>query len=160
MIKYSLFDLSKIKVFDLKGKFLCDAAREMPLHPMANYLGEVKDVEDLKQKTKQHKRLENQTIKEVSKLLKNENIKLTEWQNPQELIDLKAETEQKIKQNQKTIKLLKTNEDNIISAFEHKYQRYEWLLRQSDLADEDKKWIKNYEKTSEYKEIYSEESIC
>jgi len=160
MIKYSLFDLSKIKVFDLKGKFLCDAAREMPLHPMANYLGEVKDVEDLKQKTKQHKMLENQTIKEISKLLKSENIKPADWQNPEELIELKAETEQKIKQNQRTIKLLKVNEDNIIPTFEHKYQRYEWLLTQPDLSTEDKNWIKNYEKTSEYKEIYSEESIC
>lgn len=29
LIKYSLFDLSTIKVFDLKGKFLCEAKREI-----------------------------------------------------------------------------------------------------------------------------------
>lgn len=160
LIKYSLFDLSKIKVFDIKGKFLCEAYREMPVHPMASYLGEAKDVEDLRQKIKTQKRLENQTVKKVSALLKSENIQPAQWQNPQELIDIKTETEQKIKQNQKAIKLLEVKEDNAIATFEHKYQRYEWLLGQSDLTVEDKAWLKNYERTTEYKEIYGEESIC
>jgi putative transposase len=160
LIKYSLFDLSKIKVFDIKGKFLCEAYREMPIHPMANYLGDAKDVEDLKQKTKLQKRLEAQTVKKVSALLKSEKIKPAQWQNPQELIDIKVETEQKIKQNQKAIKLLEVKEDNAIATFEHKYQRYEWLLEQSEITAEDKAWLKNYERTTEYKEIYGEESIC
>jgi len=165
LIKYSLFDLSKIKVFDMKGKFLCEAYREMPVHPMASYLGEAKDVEDLKQKIKTQKKLETQTIKKVSALLKSENIKPAQWQNPQELIDIKSETEQKIKQNQKAIKLLETKEDKTIATFEHKYQRYEWLLAQSELTTEDKAWIKTYENSSEFTQIYggdieNEKSIC
>lgn len=160
LIKYSLLDLSKIKVFDIKGKFLCEAYREMPVHPMASYLGDAKDVEDLRQKIKTQKRLENQTVKKVSAFLKSENIQPAQWQNPQELIDIKVETEQKIKQNQKDIKLLEVKEDNAIATFEHKYQRYEWLLEQSGITAEDEAWIKNYERTTEYKEIYGEESIC
>ncbi|MEI8128838.1 MAG: hypothetical protein WCG95_04385, partial [bacterium] len=161
-IFYPLFCLfcSKSKVFDIKGKFLCEAHREMPVHPMASYLGEAKDVEDLKQKIKTQKRLENRTVKKVSALLKSENIQPAQWQNTQELIDIKSETEQKIKQNQKAIKLLEVKDDNAIKTFEHKYQRYEWLLAQSELTREDKAWIKTYERTTEYKEIYGEESIC
>jgi len=150
LIKYSLFDLSAIKVFDLKGKFLCEATREMPVHPMANYLGEVKDVEEVKQKIKQQKKLEKQTIKEVTRYLSGENLRLTEWQNPPELVEIKAETQKLIS----TAKYVPPDTDSH-ETFEHKYQRYEWLLRQKDLSEEDKIWIKNYEKTNEYEEIYT-----
>ena len=76
-----------------------------------------------------------------------------------------SETEQKIKQNQKAIKFLEVKEDNPIATFEHKYQRYEWLLGQSDLTVEDKAGLKNYEKSSEFIQIYggdsdNEKSIC
>lgn len=150
LIKYSLFDLSAIKVFDLKGKFLCEATREIPVHPMANYLGEAKDVEEVKQKIKQQKKLEKQTIKEVTRYLSGENVRFIEWQNPQELIEVKAETQKLIS----TTKYIPPDTGNH-QTFEHKYQRYEWLLKQKDLSDEDKIWIKNYENTNEYEEIYT-----
>ena len=160
IIKYSLFDLSKIRIYTLQGKFLCEADRVMPVHPMANYLGDVKDVEELKFKIKQQKRLEKQTIKEVKQYLTGENIRPAEWQNPQELIEIKAETKLLISKKDNIKKLQEIKDDKSHPTFEHKYQRYEWLLNQDKLPDEDKKWLENYEKTDEYKEIYSEENIC
>lgn len=50
LIKYNLFDLTKIKVFTPKGEFLCTAERVTETHPMAKLLGDVKDYEDYKQK--------------------------------------------------------------------------------------------------------------
>lgn len=50
LIKYNLFDLTKIKVFTPKGEYLCTAERVTETHPMAKLLGDVKDYEDYKQK--------------------------------------------------------------------------------------------------------------
>ncbi len=62
IVKYSLFDLSSIRVYTTKGDFLCTAQRVMRVHPAAHYLGDIKDVEELKQKISHHRRLERQTI--------------------------------------------------------------------------------------------------
>ena len=77
IIKYSLSDLTKIKVFSLNNEYICDAERVMPINPMAYHLGEIKDQEELKFKIKQQKSLALQTIK---KQLKSENVKYLEWQ--------------------------------------------------------------------------------
>lgn len=65
IIKYSLFNLSSIKVFKLNGEFICEAKRVEPIHPLANYLGDAKDIEDLKQKTKLKKQLEKELKKSL-----------------------------------------------------------------------------------------------
>lgn len=74
MIRYSLFDLSEIKVYTVKNQFLCTAKRVTKAHPMAYYLGDIKDVEDLKQKIQKQKRLKNKTIKELQKFLPNVDL--------------------------------------------------------------------------------------
>ena len=71
-IKYSLLDLTKIKVYTLNNEFICYADRVMPIHPMATYLGDIKDKEELNQKLKQQKALEKQTVKNIRKYLKSE----------------------------------------------------------------------------------------
>ena len=63
IIKYSLFDLSEIKVYTIKGEFLCIAKRLEPINPLANYIGDAKDIEELRQRLKQQKRLEEKTVK-------------------------------------------------------------------------------------------------
>ena len=55
IIKYSLFDLSYINVYTISGKFLCKADRITLTHPLAHYTGEVKDIEDYKQKIQRQK---------------------------------------------------------------------------------------------------------
>ena len=51
VVKYNLNDLSYIKIYSMKGEFLCRADRVTATHPLAHLLGDVKDIEDY-QKTK------------------------------------------------------------------------------------------------------------
>jgi len=74
MIKYSLFDLSYIKVYTMNGKFLCKAQRITLTHPLANYTGEIKDIEDYKQKIQKQKQLKNKTIKACKEFLNVEDL--------------------------------------------------------------------------------------
>lgn len=41
IIKYSLFDLSYIKVYSLKGEFICKANRVTETHPLATQMGDI-----------------------------------------------------------------------------------------------------------------------
>ncbi len=149
IIKYSLSDLSKIKIFNLKNEFICEAERVMPIHPMANYLGDVKDQEELKYKIRQQKRLEKQTIKQVKEYLRLENIKPLDWQNIPQL---------EIKTNLITT----TPKNNTESSderpdFDYRYQRYEWHLKNGFTCDKDFVWFKEYELSEEYKQLYGKE---
>ena len=45
-----------------------------PIHPLANYLGEVKDIEELKQKTRIKKKLEKQTEQEYINQIKRNQV--------------------------------------------------------------------------------------
>ncbi len=145
LVKYSLFDLSKIKVFTLKGKFICEAERVMPINPLAHYIGDVKDVEDLKQRLKQQKQLERQTVQEYIKELKREKafVPMLQVENTIEISDFQEiEFEEPPK---------------ISNIFRNKYERYEHLLAQENLSEEDAQWLKDYENTDEYRLIYEEE---
>ena len=55
LVKYNLFDLTNVKIFTLKGEYLCTAERKTETHPMAKILGTVEDLEDYKQKNKNNK---------------------------------------------------------------------------------------------------------
>lgn len=148
-IKYSLLDLTKIKVYTLNNEFICYANRVMPIHPMATYLGDVKDQEELKQKLKQQKSLEKQTVKKVQKHFKSEHIKPLEWQNkPTKAIELKTNKVFSNKQEEKVV------EDISDKKFMTRYERYEWHLKNGFSNDKEVAWIKEYETTEEFKEIF------
>lgn len=148
-IKYSLLDLTKIKVYTLNNEFICYANRVMPIHPMATYLGDVKDQEELKQKLKQQKSLEKQTVKKVQKHFKSEHIKPLEWQNePTRAIELKTN---KIFSNRQEEKVI---EDISGKRFINRYERYEWHLKNGFSNDKEVAWFKEYETTEEFKEIF------
>ena len=148
-IKYSLLDLTKIKVYTLNNEFICYADRVMPIHPMATYLGDVKDQEELKQKLKQQKSLEKQTVKKVQKHFKSEHIKPLEWQNKlTKPIELKTNKIFSNKQEEKVV------EDISDKKFMTRYERYEWHLKNGFSNDKDVAWFKEYETTEEFKEIF------
>lgn len=151
-IKYSLLNLTKIKVYTLNNEFICYADRVMPIHPMATYLGDIKDKEELKQKLKQQKSLEKQTVKKVQKHFKSEHIKPLEWQNkPTKAIELKANKIFSNKQEEKVV------EDISDKRFINRYERYEWHLRNGFSNDKEVAWFKEYETTKEFKEIFGKE---
>lgn len=60
-IKYSLFDLSKIRIYDEDGFFICEAKRVEAIHPLAAYKGAAQDHDALKVQIKQKKHHEKLT---------------------------------------------------------------------------------------------------
>lgn len=149
IIKYSLFNLSSIKVYKLNGEFLCEAKRVESIHPLANYLGEAKDIEDLKQKTKLKKQLEKRTEQEYINHLKRNQVytplltmDLIEKQNDDELNQFRLE----IKQEE--------NNENFSGCFQTRFEKYEYLLNKETLSKKEQDWISEYKLTDEYEQIY------
>lgn len=148
IIKYSLSDLTKIKIYTLNNEFICEAQRVMPIHPMANYLGDIKDQEELKFKIRQQKRLEKQTFKELKNYLKAQNVKALDWQ---EIPKVEVVEQPKI-----ALKIEPEPRDGRPN-FEFKYERYEWHLKNGFEDDKDIVWFKEYELSEEYKQLYRKE---
>ncbi len=67
-IKYSLFNLSYIKVYDRAGHFLCMAHRENSTHPSAYHLGNVKDIAELNHKMSRRSALRRSTQRAIKEL--------------------------------------------------------------------------------------------
>ena len=149
IIKYSLFNLSSIKVYKLNGEFLCEAKRVESIHPLANYLGEAKDIEDLKQKTKIKKQLEKRTEQEYINQIKRDQVHtplltmdLIEKQSEDELNQFRLE----IKQEE--------NSENFSGCFQTRFEKYEYLLNKETLSKKEQDWISEYKLTDEYEQIY------
>ena len=149
IIKYSLFNLSSIKVYKLNGEFLCEAKRVESIHPLANYLGEAKDIEDLKQRTKIKKQLEKRTEQEYINQIKRNQVHtplltmdLIEKQNDDELNQFRLE----IKQEE--------NNENFSGCFQTRFEKYEYLLNKETLSKKEQDWISEYKLTDEYEQIY------
>lgn len=152
IIKYSLFDISYIKVYSMKGEYFCKAYRVMPTHPMAHYLGDIKDIEDYKQKIVKQRHLRNKTLKAVKQYFKAEDINMIERQ----LIDDLQETPV----IQETPKLIpKIIPDQVLARpiFKSKFERFEWHLKNGCMDDKDRKWFENYKRSDEYNLIYGEQ---
>ncbi len=149
MIRYSLFDLTKIKVYSTKGEYLCTARRVTGTHPMANHMGTVKDMEDFKQKIQKQKKLKNRTLKAVKRFLPKEDIKFLEEQMDEEYLEQQESIPEKI---------IEIKEADITEkpVFMNNYERYEWLMKIGCTNPEDRKWLQNYKNSDEYKMIYEE----
>ncbi len=149
IIKYSLFDLSFIKVYKTNGEFICIANRVETIHPLANYFGDVKDIEDLKQRTKLKKKLEQRTEQEYIRQLKRDEVCL-----PLLSTDLVEKQEYDNLKKFRTVKKEDFQEKYSNGCFKDNYERYEYLLKKDLLTKDEKIWLKNYEKTDEYNLIY------
>ena len=134
LIKYNLFDLTKIKVFTPKGQYLCTAERVTETHPMAKLLGDVKDYEDYKQKIVKQRQLKKKTVESVKKYLQFEDIKLLETQ---------------LAENQ-TKPNLKTHHLPLQTLFKNNSEKYEYLIKN----DPNNSWIAQFKQTKEYKLLY------
>ena len=153
IIKYSLFNLSSIKVFKLSGEFICEAKRVEPINPIANYMGAPKDIEDLKQQTKMKKQLEKRTETEFVNHLKRAQIhtplltmNLPEKQESDEIEQLRFEIKKE------------ADEENFNGIFKNKYEKYEYLLKKEELTKDEQEWIEEYKKTGEYELLYCDEN--
>lgn len=158
IIKYSLSDLSYIKVYSIKGEFLCQADRVTGTHPLAYHMGDIKDIEDYKRKITKQKQLRNKTIKAIKehfsledidlikdKLLEAEVVETPALEVKEEIITDEAPQHKEIEnyvQNRKR------------PLFKENYERYEWHMKYGCIGTEDRQWLSNYIKSEEYKTLY------
>jgi len=80
MIRYSLFDLSAVRVYSAKGEWICNAGRVMPVHPLARALGAPKDVTELQAGISRQRRLERQTVQGAKELIGMGRAAELDWQ--------------------------------------------------------------------------------
>ena len=151
-IRYSLFDLSKIYVYSMKGEFLCMARQEEKIHPMANHLGTVKDMEEFKQRIQKQKRQFNKAKKEFLKYYPIEDAEVLELER-EPIVEIAPISEEKSKRKKK-----QTPREQQINRpfFNSDYEKFEWLMSNGTTNQEDRKWLVNYMKSDEYINLYGD----
>jgi putative transposase len=163
LMKYSMFDLTQIKVFTVKGEYLCTAERVTETHPMAKILGTVEDLEDFKQKIEKQKALKRRTINSVKKYLPVENVKFLEMQ-----LSRQPEFISGSNQKSNTGKMLKQVQHDDFTGvaeaklpppkklingrpiFKNNLEKYEWFIKNKP----NNQWIHEFKDTKEYKIYY------
>lgn len=151
-IRYSLFDLTKIHVYSTKGEFLCIARQVEKVHPMANHLGTVKDMEQYKQQIQKQQRQFKKAKKDFLKYFPKEQAEVIEIE-PQERIM----TEEPIIEKPKRERKLSPRELQMYRPiFNTDYEKYEWLMTNGCTNPEDRKWLTNYIRSDEYYNLYAD----
>ena len=153
-IRYSLFDLSKIHVYSMKGEFLCVARQEQKIHPMANHLGTVRDMEEFKQRIQKQKRQFNKAKKEFLKYYPTENAEILEIeQEPVIAIAPIIEEQPKPKKERK-----KTPREQQMNRpiFANDAEKYEWLITNGCINPEDRKFITKFIQSEQYQLLYGD----
>ncbi len=154
-IRYSLFDLSKIHVYSTKGEFLCVAHRVQKVHPMAGVLGTVKEMEEYKYQYQKQQQLKHRLIKQVKKTFPKEEIQLLEIEAEPvlEIEELEQQIEEKPKKERK-----KTPREQQMNRpfFNSNYEKFEWLMSNGTINQEDRKWLVSYMKSDEYINMYGD----
>ena len=150
IIKYSLFDLSYINVYTISAKFLCRADRITLTHPLAHYTGEIRDIEDYKQKIQKQKQLKNKTIKACKEFLNIEDLEILECQieeqeeeilPPPIIPKIENKKEKSEKYNPAIRPLFKTSRE-----------RYEYLMKHGRTCNDDRIWLKAFKESKEYRQ--------
>lgn len=152
-IRYSLFDLSKIYVYSTKGEFLCVAHRVQKVHPMANVLGTVKDMEEYKQQYQKQQRYKNRLIKEVKKTFTPDEIQVLEIETePTPEIEIIEEKPKPIREYQQTPREQQMNRP----IFANDAEKYEWLISHGCTNPEDRKFLTKFIQSEQYQLLYGD----
>lgn len=152
-IRYSLFDLSKVYVYSVKGEFLCVAHRVQKVHPMARVLGTVQDMEEYNQQYKKQQQIKSRLAKKVKAIYKSEDIPFLEVE-PEVIDEITPLLEEKTKRERK-----QTPREQQMNRpiFNSDYEKFEWLMSNGTTNPEDRKWLVNYMKSDEYINLYGDE---
>lgn len=137
LIKYNLFDLTSIKVYTIKGEYLCIAERVTETHPMAKLLGTVTDFEDYKQKIVKQRKLHKKTINAVKEYLSKDEVKYLETKMLEENPN-PVQTE--FKERSKCVQKI----------FKNNSEKYEYLVKN----DPNNSWIIEFKNSKEYRLLY------
>ena len=105
IVKYSLFDISKIKVYTLRGEYICEAQPVRKYNPMAKYFGDANDIYSLKQAQKYQKSLIKSTKNKTKRLLGEfGSFKNTPWSSSN-IIPMRNKKEISEKQSKKRLNI-------------------------------------------------------
>jgi putative transposase len=183
MIRYSLFDLSHIKVYALTGEFVCTAKRVMSVHPLARVMGTPKDMEELRRGIAMQRKAEKKTIQgakeliglgEAAKLdwqkvveispriadkLEKENISLPaiEEMIPEECVacgDSPESTASPVILGQSPCDVTRL-EPQSRPLFSDNIERYQWHLTYGVLTEEDAAWCNWFQTTDDFKMLFT-----
>ena len=154
-IRYSLFDLSKIYVYSMKGEFLCVARQKEKIHPMANHLGTVKDMEEFKQRIQKQKRQFNKVKKDFLKYYPTEEAEVLEIEGVNEKKN-KSTQELSVVKPKRERKQTPREQQMNRPFFNSDYEKFEWLMSNGTTNQEDRKWLVNYMKSDEYINLYGD----
>ena len=151
-IRYSLLDLTKVYVYSLKGEFLCIAKRVEKTHPLANYTGTIKDMEDFKQKIQKQTRLKNKAIKEFKKYFDIESTGILEI--PKDGVNVSKIEEFKEIRKKRERKQTPREQQMNRPYFTDDFQKCEWLMENGCTSQEDRKFLYEFKNSEQYKLLY------
>ena len=152
-VRYSLFDLSKVHVYSIKGEFLCVAHRVQKVHPMANVLGTVKDMEEYKQQYQRQQRQFKKAKKEFLKYYPSEKAEVLEIEPEENVIEVIPEPKP-MRERKQTPRECQMN----VPMFNSNYEKYEWLMNNGCTNPEQRKWLTDYIRSDEYINLYGDEN--
>ena len=159
----------------MKGEFLCVARQEEKIHPMANHLGTVKDMEEFKQRIQKQKRQFNKVKKdflkyyptEEAEVLEIEGVNEEKMKRVQDLSVAKPKRERKRRRAEgesdsdtrltRAPKRQTPREQQMNRPFFNSdYEKFEWLMSNGTTNQDDRKWLVNYMKSDEYINLYGD----
>lgn len=171
MIRYSLNDLDRIKVYSIEGESICTAERVMPVHPMASLMGTPKDVAELRRGISEQRSAMKQTVQGAKKLVHLNTAAALDWQRvaesaprvidqiEREGIALPATTEsipdECVIEHGTPAQIVRL-EPNARPQFGDNVERYEWHLTHGVLNDEDEAFCMYFRTTNEFRMLYNE----
>ncbi|DAB13298.1 TPA: hypothetical protein CPT86_07355 [Candidatus Gastranaerophilales bacterium HUM_23] len=149
-VRYSLFDLSKVQVYSMKGEFLCVAHRVQKVHPMANVLGTVKDMEEYKQQYQRQQKIKSRLVKQIKKTFTKDELQVLEIE-PEPVLEIEEQPKPK-RERKQTPRERQMN----VPMFDSNYEKYEWLMTNGTTNPQDRKWLADYIKSDEYYNLYGD----
>ncbi len=176
-VRYSLFDLSKVQVYSMKGEFLCVAHRVQKVHPMANVLGTVKDMEEYKQQYQRQQKIKSRLVKQIKKTFTKDELQVLEIE-PEPVLEIEEQPKPKRERKRRRAeageacveqdsqrrlmrapkKLPPRERQMNVPMFNSNYEKYEWLMENGCTNPEQRKWLADYIRSDEYINIYGDEN--
>ena len=133
------------------------AHRVQKVHPMANVLGTVKDMEEYKQQYQKQQKIKSRLVKQIKKTFTKDELQVLEIEgvNVNEKIDIIESPVQKPKRERKqTPRERQMN----VPMFNSNYEKYEWLMENGCTNTEQRKWLADYIRSDEYINLYGDEN--
>ena len=132
---------------------MCTAKQVEKVHPMANHLGTVKDMEEFKQQIQKQKRQFNKAKKEFLKYFPAEKAEVLEIEPEEKIIKIENYEQNK---TAKKHKLTERETQMNIPIFSSNYEKYEWLMQHGCTYPEQRKWLADYIRSDEYINLYGD----